>query len=68
MVVDLLPIARKNYYHPDIMGSWSIKKVSPTIAPELSYSLGVSDEGMAKEAFAEIINPILIPTKTTLTI
>ena len=57
-VVDLLPIGRKNYYHPDMMGSWSIKKVLPTIAPELSYShLGVADGGMAMEAFAEIINP-----------
>jgi hypothetical protein len=57
-VIDLLPIARKNYYHPDMMGSWSIKKVLPTIAPELSYShLGVADGGMAMEAFAEIISP-----------
>lgn len=26
-MVDLLPIARERYYHPDMHGSWSIKAV-----------------------------------------
>ena len=26
-IVDLLPIARANYYHPEMKGSWSIKSV-----------------------------------------
>ena len=36
-IVDLLGIARDYYYHPDMRGSWSIKAVLPTIAPELDY-------------------------------
>lgn len=57
-LVDLLPIAREHYYHPDMRGSWSIKAVLPTIAPDLAYdNLEVANGGMAQEAFAEIIQP-----------
>jgi hypothetical protein len=55
---DLLPIARNHYYHPDMKGSWSIKAVLPTIAPELNYNnLLVGNGGMAQDAYREIINP-----------
>ena len=41
-----------------MQGSWSIKQVLPTIAPELDYSnLEVSDGTMAQEAYKEAINP-----------
>ena len=57
-IFDLLPLARTNYYHPDMRGSWSIKAVLPTIAPDLAYdNLEVADGGMAQDAFAEIMNP-----------
>lgn len=58
-VVDLLPITREHYYHPDMDGSWSIKAVLPTIAPDLDYAnLGeVKDGGMAQTAYLEIIDP-----------
>ena len=57
-VFDLLPIMRSYYYHPDMLGSWSIKAVLPTIAPELSYdNLEVGNGGDAQEAYLEIINP-----------
>src|SRR5690606_18352927 len=57
--VDLLDIARRHYYHPAMLGSWSIKAVLPTIAPELDYStLGeVQDGGGAQVAYLEIIDP-----------
>jgi len=56
--VDLLPITRKHYYHRDMRGSWSLKAVLPTIAPELAYDdLDVADGGMAQEAFLEILHP-----------
>ncbi len=57
-IVDLLPIARKYYYHPSQQGSWSLKKVLPAIAPDLQYSDldGVQDGGMAMEAYLKAID------------
>jgi len=58
-LVDLYPIAKQHYYHPAMRGSWSIKDVLPTVAPELSYeTLGeVRDGGGAQAAFLEAIDP-----------
>lgn len=57
-VVDLLPITRANYYHPEMRGSWSIKAVLPTIAPDLDYTqLTVGNGGDAQEAYREIVHP-----------
>lgn len=54
---DLLPLARNHYYHPAMKGSWSIKAVLPTIAPELDYSnLTVAHGGMAQEAYLDLIS------------
>ncbi len=36
-LVDLLPLVKEYYYHPDMRGSFSIKKVLPVIAPDLDY-------------------------------
>jgi hypothetical protein len=54
-VVDLLKIAEQRFYHPDQHGSWSIKKVLPTIASDLRYDTleGVQDGGAAMGAFLE---------------
>ena len=63
-IVDLYPIACKYYYHPDMRGSWSIKAVLPTIAPDLAYdNLEVANGGMAQEAFAEIMQPETLPDR-----
>lgn len=57
-LVDLLQIAREHYYHRDQFGSWSIKAVLPTIAPDLSYhGMTVEHGGMAMEAFYEMLAP-----------
>jgi len=57
-LVDLLPIARNRYYHPDQHGSWSIKAVLPCLVPDLSYGdlEGIADGGMASVAYREAIN------------
>jgi CRISPR/Cas system-associated exonuclease Cas4 (RecB family) len=53
-LVDVLELARKGYYHPKMRGSWSLKKISPTL-PECkelqAYSeLGEVADGMAAQA------------------
>lgn len=56
-LVDLLPIYREHYYHRDMLGSWSIKNVLPTIAPDLDYSnLAVGDGNEAQTAWHEAIH------------
>jgi hypothetical protein len=54
-LVDLHPISKKHYYHPAMRGSWSIKAILPTIAPELDYAAlsGVADGLAAQRAYAE---------------
>lgn len=56
-IFDLLPLMRNHYYHPDMKGSWSIKAVLPTVAPDLNYkSLIVGHGGAAMEAFEEMMS------------
>ena len=55
-LVDLmLPFQNKWYYTPDMLGSYSIKKVLPALVPKLSYSdLEISDGGTASNTFANM--------------
>jgi hypothetical protein len=49
-LVDLLPLIKDHYYHPQMRGSYSIKKVLPVIAPELDYGeLEEVQEGTAAQ-------------------
>jgi hypothetical protein len=59
-LVDLHPITKRNYYHPDMHGSWSIKAVLPTVAPDLSYEeLDIVSSGtMAEPVFLEMIDQV----------
>lgn len=56
-LADLLPMTQQNYYHPAMQGSWSIKNVLPTIAPELDYQNleEVQEGGAASAAYLEVI-------------
>ena len=57
-VIDLLPLTRESYYHPHMRGSWSIKAVLPTFAPDLDYGqIAVSNGTAAQTAYAEIVHP-----------
>jgi hypothetical protein len=63
-LVDLLPIYREHYYHRDMLGSWSIKNVLPTIASDLDYSnLAVGDGGAAQGAWREAIHAETAPER-----
>jgi hypothetical protein len=56
---DLLPVARAHYYHPAMLGSWSIKRVLPTIAPDLDYGNldAVQSGDMVEPVYFEMIDP-----------
>ena len=65
-LVDLLPLVRAGYYHPAMKGSWSIKAVLPTVAPELDYSgLGEVQDGIgAQGAYLKLIDPVTPPDRS----
>lgn len=58
-MVDLHPIAKKHFYHPNQRGSWSIKYLLPAACPEMAESYnsldGVQNGIMAMEAYAQAI-------------
>jgi hypothetical protein len=56
---DLYPVVKDNYYHPDMLGSWSIKAVLPTINPRMDYKKleGIAEGTGASDGFIEAINP-----------
>ncbi|WP_193211153.1 DUF2779 domain-containing protein [Luteolibacter marinus] len=58
-LVDLEPIARRNFYAPSQHGSWSLKAVLPAICPELDYGRleGVQNGDLAQQAYLEAIGP-----------
>ena len=55
-VVDLLHIVRSDYYHPGFQGSFSIKSITPTLVPELSYDdLDIREGTSASIAYSRLI-------------
>jgi len=62
---DLHPVVKENYYHPDMLGSWSIKAVLPTINPEMDYSKleGIAEGMGASDAFLEAVAAEAAPTR-----
>jgi hypothetical protein len=64
-LVDLHPVTRANYYHPDMLGSWSIKAVLPTIAPDMDYAAleGIREGTEASAAYLEAIHPQTRPER-----
>lgn len=64
-LVDLLPIVKRNYYHPAMQGRWSIKKVLPAVVPGMRYeNLGEIHEGRgAERAYLEAISAATSPTR-----
>ncbi|MGK2911815.1 MAG: DUF2779 domain-containing protein [Sphingobium sp.] len=59
-LVDLLPVTRASWYHRDQRGSWGLKAVLPTVAPQLSYAALVVSDGMqAQLAYLEAIDAAL---------
>jgi predicted RecB family nuclease len=54
---DLLPVMRRNVYHPEFAGSYSLKQVLPALLPEMTYSgMQVANGGDAGIAWAQMIS------------
>ncbi len=62
---DLHPIVKAHYYHPNMLGSWSIKAVLPAMVPAMSYAgLEGINEGMgASDGFLEAIKAETTPAR-----
>ena len=62
---DLAPVVKNHYYHPGMLGSWSIKAVLPAIAPHMNYAeLDGINEGMgASDGFIEAIAAETAPAR-----
>lgn len=58
-IVDLMiPFVEKDYYHPEMRGSYSIKKVLPALVPEMKEAYKeldlIHDGGEAMESYASL--------------
>lgn len=64
-LLDIQPIIKRSYYHPAMLGSWSIKAVLPTVVPGMRYEeAGEVQEGMAAQrAYLEAIQPATTPAR-----
>jgi hypothetical protein len=63
---DLLPVVKSHFYHPDMQGSFSIKKVLPVIAPDLRYEdLDEIQEGTAAQVayLYATLDPVTTPER-----
>ena len=60
-LVDLLPIVRENVYHPDFLGSFSLKYVLTPLVPELTYNDLVIVDGLV--ASVEIARLLFVAHK-----
>src|SRR5438876_2988181 len=60
-LVDLLPVVRDNVYHPDFLGSFSLKYVLHSLVPELTYDDLVIVDGLV--ASVEIARLLFVAAK-----
>jgi len=62
---DLAKVVERHYYHPKMMGSYSIKKVAPAIIPGMDYGMleGINDGGAASDGYLEAIRSDTAPKR-----
>jgi hypothetical protein len=60
-LIDLLPVVRENVYHPDFLGSFSLKYVLTPLVPDLTYSDLVIVDGLV--ASVEIARLLFVAGK-----
>lgn len=59
-LVDLEPVARQNYYHPAMAGSWSLKAILPTVSADMNYNNleGIQEGTAASKGYLEAIDSV----------
>ena len=64
-LVDLAEIVEDHYYHPSMLGSWSVKSVAPAIAPHMNYAEleGINEGTGASDGYLEAIDPETTPER-----
>jgi hypothetical protein len=64
-LVDLAEIVEEHYYHPSMLGSWSVKKVTPAILPHMNYAdlEGINEGTAASNGYLEAIDPNTTPER-----
>ena len=62
---DLAKVVERYYYHPDMMGSFSIKKVVPAMVPSMNYAdlEGINEGNGAAMGFVEAVHPDTTPER-----
>ena len=62
---DLAVIVEDHYYHPSMLGSWSVKCVAPAIAPHMNYAEleGINEGTGASDGYLEAIHPETTPER-----
>ena len=62
---DMHPVVKQNFYHPKMMGSWSIKAVMPAVNPDMDYAQleGIKEGTGASDGFLEAIAPETMPER-----
>jgi hypothetical protein len=62
-LVDALPLVRDHVYHPDFLGSFSLKTVLPVLVPGAGYEgLAVSDGGTASVQLRRLLVDQSVPS------
>ena len=52
----MVPFKNKDYYTPEMKGSYSIKSVLPALCPDLSYDeLDIKEGGTASRVFGQML-------------
>jgi hypothetical protein len=68
-MVDLLPLVRKNMYHADLRGSFSIKGVSRAVTPSLDYGdLDIAEGTAASFSYENLAQGLVGPSEAETTL
>jgi len=61
---DLLPVLRRSVYHPEFLGSFSLKRVAPVLAPGFGFDdlPGIADGGAAARGWHALARGELSPS------